>query len=63
MRRISGLVLALLLLPAFPARAADAAGPAPLDAQGPDAEGAYLLSWLVTRDAAGPAALTLDVRH
>jgi hypothetical protein len=62
MRRILALLMALLLLPALPAHASGDA-PAPLDAQGPDAEGAYLLSYLVRRGAAGPASLALDVRR
>lgn len=63
MRRISTLALCLLLLPLVPAPTAAASAPAPLDAQGPDEEGAYLLSYLVARDADGPASLSLQVRR
>ena len=58
MRRIAALLLSLLSLPVA---AATPDGPAPLAAQGPDAEGGFLLSYDLHRASPGPVALRLLV--
>lgn len=51
------------LLLTLPAVAATSPAPAPEGVQGPDADGAYLLSYAVHRDAAGAARLLLHVQR
>lgn len=56
-------VLTLLALPSLVPLSAAQDGPAPLEAVGPDAEGAWRLAYEVTRPAAGPTTLFLHVRR
>jgi hypothetical protein len=55
------LVLLLTLTPLVPLAAASGAGGVPVSAAGPDADGVWLLSYDVTRAAAGAVAVALDV--
>lgn len=57
------LLLLALCLPVPALAAAPAPGPAPVGAAGPDAEGAFLLSYRVERPHAGLAALQLLVQR
>ena len=60
MRRLAALLLALLVVPVS-ARADSA--PAPIEARGPDADGAFVLVYDVSRPAAGDARLRLLVER
>src|SRR5581483_5376312 len=60
MRAIVLLLTLLTLTPLLPLAAASAA-PTPVDAAGPDAEGAWALRYDAARDAPGRAAASLDV--